>query len=132
MISSSQLSYSFTHLFLYEIFRCSRCKMTYSPSYISSTDATLHAYSYFHDKYSNQLHSLMPASQAFTAKIFLAAATMLNHSHSRCIPLVKMMFHSVSFFLRNTALQNRLPCGCSPPEHSNVNHFNDYLPPISS
>lgn len=46
-------------------------------------------YCYFSRKCSCVIHSLAPPAQTFTAKIHVATATVLNHSHSLRIALVR-------------------------------------------
>lgn len=54
----------------------------------------------FQGRFSNELHSLIPPVNNFTARKRHAVDTGLNHSHSPCIPWIKNKFYSDSFFQR--------------------------------
>lgn len=90
------------------------CRDYFPPNSSFPAEETSQAYCYLHSKWSDELLSLVPPVQTFTAKSRLATSTGLNQPHSLHIQFVGRMFHSESFFPRTTTLWNRLPHEYSP------------------
>lgn len=85
-------------------------------------------YCYFHEKGSDELHSLVASGQTFPARTRHATYMIVNHSHFLRILSAKNKFYSISFFLRTPAAQwNRLSIGCVPCPSRELS----YLSPLS-
>lgn len=99
--------------------------LLYSPASFF-TDATSQLCSYFHEKCSDEFHSLILSVQTFTANTRHATSTDSNPRHFPQIPNVRGKFH-FAFFPRTATLCNRLLHECFP-EHYNINlKVNRYL-----
>lgn len=73
-----------------------RIKLFFSP--VASYSYLLNLY--FHTKWSEELHYLVPPVQMLTAKTRLATSTDLNQPHSVRVPYLRMSFHSDYIFPR--------------------------------
>lgn len=89
-------------------------------------------YRYFHQKYLNELHSLSPRVTNLHGKDTYIEA---NQTYTLCVPSLRSNFHLNCFFLRSTALWNRLLTRRFPDNY-NINLFtsrvDSYLPFLSA
>lgn len=69
-------------------------------------------YHYFHGNHSEELFSLLPLVQTFTASTYHATSTEYNHPHFLCIPILRRKSTQNSFFPRTATFLNRLLCEC--------------------
>ena len=79
-------------------------------------------YRYFHGKCSDEIHSLIPKAQTFTARTRLATSPVANHLHFLRLPNIRRKFHADSFIPRTSSLWNKLPRDCFPSSY-NLNTF---------
>lgn len=69
---------------------------------------------YFHEKCSNEVHSLVPPTATLPVTTHLTMQIDAKHTHSLCITLVRHKFHSDTFFPITFSLQKKIPRGCFP------------------
>lgn len=83
-------------------------------------------YCYFHGKWSDDLHSLVPVVLTFSAKKRNTAHLLSNHLFPFHIPLVRCEFHSNNIFPRTVSLWKR-SLRRFYPDRYNLNLFNSWV-----